>query len=345
MSELRRDPMTGGWVIIAEERGHRPSDFGSAQASKSKGFCPFCPGNESTTPNEVAAYRGATPANGPGWKVRAIPNKYAALHIEGDLDRQGNGVYDQMRGIGAHEVIIETPDHQLGIPDFSTSHMELVLQMYRSRVTDLKKDQRFRYIQLFKNHGKIAGAALDHSHSQVIALPITPRWVKQELNCSKDYYMIKERCLLMDIVRQESKQGVRSIYENSGFIAFCPFASKFPFETWIVPKVQQNDFCLIQDHQILQLADVLIRVLKALRRGLEDPPYNFIIHSAPNRYPKPGAWQTIDEDYLWHIEIIPRLTRVAGFEWGTGCHINPTPPEDSAAFLHEMIQNSEETES
>ncbi len=345
MSELRRDPMTGGWVIIAGERGHRPSDFGSARAPRRKGFCPFCPGHESTTPYEVAAYRDGTAPNTPGWKVRTIPNKYAALRIEGNLDREGDGVYDRMRGIGAHEVIIETPDHDRAIPDFTNDEMKLVLRMYRDRVNDLKRDSRFRYIQLFKNHGGVAGSALDHSHSQVIALPITPRWVKQELTCSREYYAIKERCLLMDIVRQEAQQGLRTVCENTSFLAFCPYASKFPFETWVVPRIQQNDYALLQDRQLEPLAEVLIEVLRALRKGLEDPPYNFIIHSAPAKYPKPGAWQTIDEDFLWHIEIIPRLTRIAGFEWGTGCHINPTPPEDSAKFLRETIAEIQGTES
>lgn len=340
MSELRRDPLTGGWVIIAEDRGLRPSDFGSVAAVKRGGFCPFCPGSESTTPPEVAAYRepGSGP-NSPGWKVRAIPNKYAALRIEGDLAREGDGVYDKMRGIGAHEVIIESPEHHRHMADFSIEQLSLVIRMYRDRVTDLKKDSRFRYIQVFKNHGSVAGAALDHSHSQIIALPMTPRWVKQELIGSKEYYALKERCLLMDILRQESQQGVRTVYENEAFFAFCPFAAKFPFETWILPKVRQNDLSLIQDGQIPRLADALRQVLRALQKGLEDPPFNFIIHSAPSKYPKEGYWITIDQDYLWHIELIPRLTRIAGFEWGTGCLINPTPPERSAEFLRQVLED------
>jgi len=339
MSELRRDPMTGGWVIIATDRGHRPSDFGSVGAVRRSGFCPFCPGNEATTPPEIRAYRdpGSAP-NSPGWKVRTIPNKYAALGIEGDLAREGLGVYDKMNGVGAHEVIIETADHNRYIPDFSQEEMTQVIRMYRDRTSDLKKDSRFRYIQIFKNHGGAAGASLEHSHSQVIALPITPRWVKQELICSREYYAIKERCLLTDIIRQEIHEGLRVVYENEHFLTFCPYAAKFPFEIWIAPKnVVQNDFCMIQDNQIGDMADSLIRVLRALRSGLEDPPFNFIIHSAPSKYPKAGAWQTIDQDFLWHLEMIPRLTRIAGFEWGTGCHINPTPPEDSAVFLRERI--------
>jgi UDPglucose--hexose-1-phosphate uridylyltransferase len=343
MSELRRDPLTGGWVIIAKDRGLRPSDFGSVAAVNRGGFCPFCPGNESTTPPEVASYRkDGTSKNSPGWTVRTIPNKYAALHIEGDLDREGMGVYDKMQGIGAHEVIIETPDHDRGMADFTPEELVRVIRMYRERVNDLRRDSRFRYIQIFKNHGSVAGASLEHSHSQVIALPMTPRWVKQELNCSKEYYDIKERCLLMDIIRQEMREKERAVHENGSFFAFCPYAAKFPFETWIVPKTQQNDFCLIEDKQMKDLAEILLTVLRGLRRGLEDPPYNFIVHSAPSKYPRAGYWDTIDEDFLWHIEMIPRLTRIAGFEWGTGCHINPTPPEQSAEFLREMIQDLKE---
>lgn len=340
MSELRRDPMTGGWVIIAADRGHRPSDFGSVEAVRRAGFCPFCPGSESTTPPEVAAFReSGSSANGPGWKIRAIPNKFAALRVEGQLEREGDGVYDRMSGIGAHEVIIETPEHGLSMADYSQEQLNHVVRMYRDRAVDLERDQRFRYIQIFKNHGRVAGATLEHSHSQVIALPITPRWVKQELICSREYYEMKERCLLMDIARQELQQKVRLVFENSAFVAFCPYAAKFPFETWIAPRKQQSRFNNIEEEQLPLLAESLHQVLSTLKKGLEDPPYNFIIHSAPSKYPsRHGSWQTIDQDFLWHIEIIPQLSHIAGFEWGTGCHINPTPPESSAEFLRELVE-------
>ncbi|HVA89114.1 MAG TPA: DUF4931 domain-containing protein, partial [Chloroflexota bacterium] len=201
MPELRKDPITGRWVIISSDRGKRPTDYGRAPVTTSdKGFCPFCYGNEGKTPPEILAYRPEGGPNTPGWTVRVVPNKFPALGIEGELARQGEGVYDRMNGIGAHEVIIETPDHHLSLAALPTKNIEDVLWAFRDRMLDLKKDPRFRYILVFKNHGEQAGASLEHSHSQLIALPIVPRSILEQANGAKQYFDYKERCIYCDII-------------------------------------------------------------------------------------------------------------------------------------------------
>ena len=216
MPELRKDPITGRWVIISTERGKRPSDFVRESVEiKGKGICPFCPGNEGKTPPEILAYgRNGTGRDTPGWTVRVVPNKFPALGIEGGLDREGEGLFDRMNGVGAHEVIVETPDHNLTMATMSDRAVEEVLWAYRDRVVDLKNDRRFRYVLLFKNHGEPAGASLEHTHSQLIALPIVPKRVREEVDNSKRYYDEKERCIFCDMIRQEIETEKRVILET-----------------------------------------------------------------------------------------------------------------------------------
>lgn len=329
MSELRKDPVLGRWVIIATERGKRPTDFVNPPQIVHKGFCPFCEGNEDKTPPELIAYRDAsTKPDTAGWWLRVVPNKFPALSVEGDLNRQGEGMYDMMNGVGAHEIIIESPDHDASFGKHGQRQVEEIIWAWRDRVLELRKDMRFRYIMIFKNHGQEAGASLDHPHSQLIAIPIVPKRVKEEMEGSRQYYNFKERCVYCDIVRQEISTGVRVVEENQSFIAFAPFASRFPFELWVVPKRHESHFENVQKFDVVELAKIMRRILGRMEGLLNDPPYNFIIHTSP-----------LDEKevpfYHWHIEIIPKLTKIAGFEWGTGIYINPTPPEDAARFLRE----------
>jgi UDPglucose--hexose-1-phosphate uridylyltransferase len=291
-------------------------------------FCPFCYGNEQKTPPEVLAFRPGGEANQPGWSVRVVPNKFPALGIEGELNRQGEGMYDKMDGIGAHEVIVESPDHMLSMAEMTERQIEEVLWAFRDRVNDLKRDQRFRYIVLFKNHGEAAGASLEHSHSQLIALPVIPKRVKEELDGAKLYFDFKERCVYCDIIRQEIASAVRLVAETDRLLVLEPWAPRFPFETWILPKRHESHFETADNATLQNLAGVLRTTLRKLDKALERPPYNFIIHSAPLQ-------ENHQPHYHWHIEIIPKLTKVAGFEWGTGFYINPTPPEESAKFLRE----------
>ena len=329
MPELRKDPIIGRWVIISTERGKRPQDFIITHEKIEGGFCPFCPGNEGTTPPEITAYResGSTP-NGPGWTMRIVPNKFPALQIEGDLNKEGQGMYDRMNGIGAHEVIIESPDHSQTLATMPLQNIENVLWAFRERILDLKKDSRFKYVLIFKNHGTAAGATLEHSHSQLIALPVVPKRVREEIEGAERYYRYRERCVFCDMIRQEMDEKVRLISENRDFITIAPFPPRFPFETWILPKEHQPAYEDARREQIQALAGILQDTLKRVDSVLESPAYNFIIHTAP-------CGDGDSTHYHWHLEIMPKLTRVAGFEWGTGFYINPTPPEEAARYLRE----------
>jgi UDPglucose--hexose-1-phosphate uridylyltransferase len=330
MSELRKDPVTGRWVIISTERGKRPSDFGVQKVKAKEGFCPFCPGNEDKTPPEIMAFRQEGGSrNGPGWRLRVVPNKFPALRVEGEINREGVGVYDKMGGIGAHEVIIETPHHQESMATLAPKAFEEVLWAYRDRILDLRRDLRLRYAMIFKNHGEPAGATLEHSHSQLIALPIVPHLVAEEMAGAREYYRYKERCIFCDIVRQEIQQGERIVLENSEFISVAPFASFSPFEAWIIPKRHSSFFEECQVHEIQSLSWIFQETLKRLEKALNFPPYNFTLHTTPIN-------ERTLEYYHWHFEIIPKLTKFAGFEWGSGFFINPTPPEEAAKFLREL---------
>src|SRR5213080_1668210 len=236
MPELRKDPVVGRWVIIATERARRPSDFVAQPVRPVGTECVFCAGNEHKTPPEILDGRspGSRP-NEPGWSYRVVANKFPALRIEGDLEPTGEGLFDRMNGVGAHEVVIETPDHQGSLATMSTDAIADVLMAYRDRLLDLKKDPRLQYVLVFKNHGEAAGASLEHPHSQLIATPIIPIMVIEELEGSSRYYAMKERCVWCDIVRQERREGRRRIVEANGFVALAPFAPRFPFETWILP--------------------------------------------------------------------------------------------------------------
>lgn len=329
MPELRKDPIHGRWVIIATERSRRPSDFAPEEKMSVGGFCPLCEGNEDRTPPEVLAFReNGTPPNSPGWLLRVVPNKFPALRIEGDMDREGEGIYDKMNGIGAHEVVVETPSHQETLATLPLKAVENVLWAYRERIVDLRRDDRLRYVMVFKNYGSAAGASLEHSHSQIIALPIVPTRVREEIEGAKNYFQYKDRCVFCDIIRQELRQRNRVIIENDGFVSIAPFASRFPFETWILPKTHQPSYEVMKGSFYGQAAEILSATLRKLKQVLDDPPYNYIIHTSS--FPEQDR-----EYYHWHIEIMPKLTKVAGFEWGTGFYINPTPPEAAAEYLRE----------
>lgn len=340
MPELRYDPFKERWVVIATERARRPEDFEVPEEEKKVIVCPFCYGNEEKTPPEVFAIRDSNSApNTPGWRVRVTPNKYPALRVEGDLIREGVGLFDRLTGIGAHEVVVETPYHDVSLADLSVEEIKDVLIAYRERLIDLRKDVRLRYILIFKNHKAQAGASLSHSHSQIIATPLTPQVIIQELVSSKDYFKKKERCMLCDIVRQELYFRERIVFDDGKYIMWCPFASCFPFECWLIPKVHRHDFALLSDDELLDTARALKEMLLRIKILLNDPPYNFVLHTSPNTTPRPGKpdyWGTIEFDFHWHIELVPRLTKIAGFEWGSGFFINPTPPEVAASMLRDV---------
>ena len=341
MPQLRKDPIIGRWVIIATERAKRPGDFAVTKDTEeiAKGQCPFCEGHEAKTPSEICSIRKpGSEANKPGWEVRVVPSIAPLLKIEGELDRHGLGIYDAMNGVGAHEVIVETPQHIANTAELPAEQVANVLNTQIARIKDLSNDSRFKYVLVFKNYGSAAGGSkINHARSQIIATPVNPKRVKEELVGARKYFEFKERCIFCDIIKQELKDGLRVVAEVDGFVILSPFAARFPFELCILPKKHSCDFHKLEKDEVSKLAAALKIALCKISKALNDPPYNFVIHTAPSRnVQKPGYWRTIDYDYHWHIEIIPRLTHVAGFEWGTGFYINPTPPEDAAAHLREV---------
>ena len=329
MPELRKDPITGRWVIIASDRAKRPSDFSRQEVvSRGNANCPLCGGHEHRTPPEILAYRNGGGANEPGWTLRVIPNRFPALRVEGELTREGEGIYDKMAGIGAHEVIIETPDHVLSTGDLSEKQVEDVYWAFRDRINDLKRDRRLKYVILFKNHGEAAGSSLEHSHSQLIALPVVPKRVQDELDGTRRYYEFRERCVYCDMVSQELEDNTRLVLETDHLVVISPYAPRFPFETWIVPKRHASHFEEADIATVQSLGSATRTLIRKLDKVLERPPFNFMLHTAPIQEPP-------SHNYHWHLEVIPRLTRVAGFEWGTGLYINPTPPEEATRYLRE----------
>ena len=333
MPELRRDPVTGRWVIISTDRQKRPNDFRFERAAiLGREYCPFCPGHESLTPPEIYSVRqNGNGANGPGWDLRVVPNKFPALQVEGSLDRVGEGMFDRMNGIGAHEVIIETPDHDRPLAAMGEPEIERVLNAYRERILDLQRDIRLKYILVFKNHGAAAGATLEHPHSQLIALPIVPDFVREEIDGARRHFQVKDRCVFCDIVREEARDGRRVIAENADVIAIAPYAPRFPFETWLLPRRHGARFETAAQHEYQSLARLLKNVLQRMDKALESPPFNLIVHTSPF-----VPADDIAAVYHWHVEIMPKLSRVAGFEWGTGFYINPTAPEEAADVLRSV---------
>jgi len=343
MPELRRDPVIGRWVIIATERAKRPDQFSSAIEKEELlpgEKCPFCEGNESMTPPEIYAMRKpGTRANGPGWDVRVIPSITPLLQIEGDLDRHGHDMYDLMAARGAHEIVIETPQHirdDKAIKQILAKTFNVILD----RIHDLEKDQRIKYVLMFKNYGKMAGGGhIRHPRMQLIGTPVNLKRVKEELTGAKSYYNYKERCIFCDIISQEVAAEKRILAESKYFISIMPFASRFPFETWILPKKHSCDFYKMDRAELPDMTELIQLSYGKTKKLIGDFPYNVVLHTAPFRRDagKKNYWDTIDYDYHWHLEFLPILTRVAGFEWGSGFYINPLPPEDACKSVREVM--------
>jgi UDPglucose--hexose-1-phosphate uridylyltransferase len=332
MSVIRQDVTTKAWVIIASERAKRPHDFRRAMPAAAspdhEASCPFCPGHEMSTPPEV--WRLSDP-QGSGWAVRVIPNKFAALAGACEPQRREAGpLFREMDGVGAHEVIIETPVHNRVMPLMTDAEIERVLQAYQARFQALRADPRVRYIIIFKNHGERAGTSLEHPHSQLVATPIAPLRVRCAYEVAIRHYDDTGRCLYADLVEAELEAGIRVVQETADFVVFHPFASQVPFETWIAPKRHQPSFGQVARDELAALAPVLRETLRALYEALGNPDFNYIVHSAPIE----------DESkhyYLWHIQILPRVTTIAGFELGSGMFTTTMFPETSAAFMRNLI--------
>ena len=331
MTELRRDPVIGQWVNVHVEDSLGPQHYEKQdQIPRHKETCQFCPGREYQTPPEVDAIRVKNPApNMPNWQVRVVPNKFPALQIEGNIDEAKDGMFDFSNGIGAHEVLIETPVHGKNLADFTEGEMADVIRLYQNRLRDLTGDKRFKYIIIFKNYGESAGTSVEHAHSQIIALPMIPKYVLEKIEGAKVYYDQNQRCVFCDMVAQEHEDKKRIFLENDDFIAFCPFVSRYAFEYWIMPKAHDSKFSEMNDNKRIALANILRETLLRLKSCLSDPSYNYYLHVAPVNTGE-------EEAFHWHIEIVPKLTRTTGFELGTGFYVVRTSPEDAADHLRRV---------
>ena len=328
MAELRKDPITGQWVILSPERAGRPTDFADEPAGRfpRSAECPFCPGHEAMTPPEVFAVpmRG----KGKGWQIRVVPNKFPAVEPTGAVGPHGEGLFERLDGVGIHEVIIENPDHGATLATLPEPAVEEVLRAYQSRFRAIEKDGRFPYVVIFKNHGPEAGATLEHGHSQLVALPVKPARLRSEVEGAHAYFSRWKRCVYCDMIREEDG-GARFVTGNDDFIVVAPFASRFSWEVWVLPRQHRARFAETSEPELSSLARILKATLASVDQALDSPPYNLIVQSAP-------FGDGSDEHYHWHLEIAPRLTKLAGFEWATGTYINPVSPEEAARKLREV---------
>ncbi|MFQ5822729.1 MAG: DUF4931 domain-containing protein [bacterium] len=346
VNQLRRDPITGRWTIIIQENYDLQQLISNKQprertsANKNMSHCQFCEGYESETPPEIFSIRhNKSPKDEPGWSVRVIPDQHPFLQIYGNLNNRGVGMYDVLDGIGAHELVIETPTHFSRIPDLDVKLIQDVLSVYRERILDLKRDERFRYVLLHKNYGEGSIETVNHLHSHIIATPITPTRVKTELMNAMDYFHYKERCIFCDVINQELTDVERIIIQNDKYLVFAPFASRAPFEVWILPKKHETFFEWNADYS--PLASALKDILLKISTTLNDPNYVMVLHSGPNISAGKlrGYWKTLERDYHWHIEITPRFRGYTSFDVGSGFQINLVPPERAAEILRDETIN------
>jgi UDPglucose--hexose-1-phosphate uridylyltransferase len=324
--EMRQDPTSRAWILV----GHPGGDPGRKEAPSG---CPFCPGHEAETPPTVAAITGPDGA----WLVRAFPDKAPVFQVEGNLDREAEGLYDRMRNVGAHEVVVETREHATSLAQLSTEDIARAFQMFRQRILDLKNDVRIRYIQVFKNHGPRAGSLIRHAHSHLVATPVIPRRLETELRWSKRHYDLKERCLYCDILHQEVTGGTRLVAQQTGFVAFCPFAPRFAYEVWILPVAHHHRFEDLDDPAFAGLAEVLKSVLQRVEQKV--PDYSLVLHTSPNEKSPPVwglPWESLADDFHWHIEVLPRQADMVRLHREEEFYVNPVTPEEAARQLREM---------
>jgi len=302
-------------------------------------FCPFCPGEESSCPSDLLRYpeEKEHTANHE-WLVRCFPARSPNLRTEASDAVQGEGMYDFMDSVGAHEVLVHSPDHEKTFAAMNEKEILMVLQAYRSRITDLFEDKRFHCVMISCDHGESTGSTLPHPHSQIMATARTPELLKKELEAAKDYYSMKERCVYCDLVRQETLSQKRIVSENENHIAVCPFGSRYPYEVWILPKTHQLNFAEQNDKQMENLAQTVKAVTSAARSALADPDYSLVLHNGPNLVKRTGYWETIEQDYHWHFEFIPSVLQSAGFESGSDLFLNPVSPERAAQEFRDLLK-------
>ena len=337
-TELRRDPVTGRWVVIEmapvkSRREFEPTPQApkppSPQASKDHP-CAFCEGQEAAAGRELLAWREGTPADGPGWSVRVVPNRRPVLGIAGTAERRVDGLFESRDGLGAHEVVIESPTHDETLAAMPVERLWRVLWAWRTRLQDLKRDTRFVAAVVFKNHGRAAGALMDHSHSQIVAYPVIPSALDDELRGCTAHHAQTGHCLSCDILQQEIRARVRVVLELPDVVAVVPYASRTPFEVWLSPRAHAARFEEASDATLAALAGALRAVLAGVDWALERPAYNLVLRTAPFD-------GRADDAFHWHLEVVPRVTRIGGLEWGSGIARNPVSPEEAASALRVQL--------
>jgi UDPglucose--hexose-1-phosphate uridylyltransferase len=330
--ELRRDPLSGRWVVIAAERARRPRDFTRQPRLKAtgSGACPFCEGNERETPPEVLGYRvEGSVADGPGWQLRVVPNLYPALGpARGELDPQEDGVYVSMQALGAHEVVIITPEHEEEVAKLPDAQLGLMVQSFIDRHRVHAANPLVAYVHATMNYGREAGASREHPHAQLFALPLVPTLIEQELAVCQAHFESHGACLFCDVLGQELASGSRLVWQDERMVLFAPYASRAPFELWLAPKKHAPGFETMEVGDVASFVSGLKQALVRLHDDLSDPPFNFWLHTAPTA-------RDVAPFYHWHLELQPKLSIAAGFELGTDVMINTMPPESAAAFLRE----------
>jgi len=314
------------------ERSKRPEEFQLPEEKDGANMlktCPFCPGNEKLTPGELFAFRDyGTKPDSKGWRIRVVPNKYPALIPSGNVKRmQFEEFFRYMDGVGSHEIVIESPEHNKSLATMDQKHVEEIFLVYKERYSALKKDPRFEMILIFKNHGREAGTSIRHPHSQIVATPITPNHIRNYVEEAMRYFDDNGVCVYCDILKKEITEE-RLILETDNFVAFAPFASRSPFEIWVLPRKHSSAYERITGTETKELGYVMRQTLGKLYKSLKDPAYNFMILSAP-------CHEEDLEYFHWHIQIVPRVASVAGFEMGSGIYINTVIPEEAAKFLRE----------
>ena len=327
MSEWRADPVTGQWVVIAADEPLRRRDFDLDPVIPiDEAYCPLCEGEEAAAGHEIAAVRDGTPSDGPGWRLRVVPNRVPALRVEATLDHRGDGLFERMNGLGAHEVVVETPRHDATWATLPVEDLTLVLAAWRDRIADLQRDSRLRAALVFKNEGVKAGARLAHPHSQVVAMPLVPGALAAEVAGARRHFEASGRCLYCALVEQELAAGTRVIASTAAAVVLAPFAARWPFETWLLPRAHHARFELAPASLLAEVAATVQPVLRAIAARLEEPALNVVLHSTPYA-------EADDAIYHWHLEIVPRVLRASGFDLGSGTAINPVSPEEAARVL------------
>lgn len=326
MSEFRQDPISGRWVVIAKDRAGRPDEFQPAPYRRVATTCPFCFGHEDDTPLAVATYPPDVSGSGDRWQVRVVPNRYPAVTLDNGSSSPTHAMSESRAGFGIHEVIIESPDHAVSFTDLSDELVQWTFVAYRDRLAALACDERLRYAQVFKNVGASGGASIEHIHSQLVATSFVPADVQAELDGSRAWHARTGACPFCQLLDAELKAGVRVVAATERFVAFCPYASRFPYETWILPLRHASQFEKTEAGELGEAARFVRDIIGRIECATGRAAYNYYLHTAPF---DAGPL----DHYHWHVELFPRITTAAGYEWATGCFINPVPPEDAAAKL------------